>query len=248
MAGKHGDIGKWWGHRKAKQTAKNYIDSIQSPRGALATDFKIPIIRVIRFLEDGEYRIIRTSGDLQTILIEQLQQLSKDARDHLSMLYTPRKKPPQRRLEEDALRAYLLCRLKDRLPNRVLERETIIAFIDREALASADQRLDLKIQSPTIDGNNATVIIEVKWSDNAECATSLCEQLGMRYLVDGGLTHGIYFIGWCGHGHWAKAAGEGPKPFKEMSAWQKKFDVQAAEFSRQFPKTSILPFVVDLTW
>jgi len=248
LAIKYPQIDKWWRHQKATQTAEHFIESVGSPRSMLAPEVRIPIDRVVRFLEDGEYRLIRTNEDLQAVIFEQLVCVAKDARDHLSMLYTPRKKPSQKRLEEDALQAYLLCRLRDRLPNRVLERETLIAFIDREPLASADQRLDLKIQAPTISGGRATVIIEVKWSDNPDCATSLQGQLGKRYLIDDGETHGIYFVGWCGPGSWAKAGGPRPEPFDQISAWQARFNSQAAEFQKLFPNTSVIPLVVDLRW
>src|SRR5205085_8369514 len=102
-----------------------------------------------------------------------------NARDHLTMLYQPAREgsatnsvPGQaqrrKRLEEEALQAYLQCRLKDLLPGRVLGPTTKVVFVDREALASRNQRLDIKVQAPTVQGPPATVIIEVKWSDNVD--------------------------------------------------------------------------------
>ncbi len=40
--------------------------------------------------------------------------------------------------------------------------------------------------------------LEVKWSHNKECIPSLKSQLGQRYLLDQGLTHGLYVVGYSG--------------------------------------------------
>lgn len=70
---------------------------------------------------------------------------------------------------------------------------------DREPLGAKNQRLDIKVQAPTVEDSVATVVIEIKWSDNKkEISTSLVKQLGEQYLVGLNLTHGIYLVGWCG--------------------------------------------------
>ncbi|HWM95073.1 MAG TPA: hypothetical protein VN493_30235 [Thermoanaerobaculia bacterium] len=150
------------------------------------------------------------------------------------MLYRPRDKSGH--LHEDALQAYLHCRLSDRLSSGILEPHPRIVFLDREPLAASNMRNDLKIQTASLDGKPLTLIIEVKWSDNAEVSTSLVEQLGKGYLLENRLTHGIYLVGWCGRG----ASG--------LESLGTALEEQARLYRQEQPKISIVPVVLDLTW
>lgn len=187
---------------------------------------QVPVAQVVRLLQDSRYRLLRTHDDLQAVILEELERIAADAKSHLAMLYRPRDKSGH--LHEDALQAYLHCRLSDRLT--FLEPRPI--FKNRETLAARNTRNDLKIETTSLDNKPLTLIIEVKWSDNAEVSTSLVEQLGKGYLLENGLTHGIYLVGWCGRGA------------SRLEALRELLDQQA----REQTEVSIVPVVLDLTW
>lgn len=191
-----------------------------------------PVAQVVHLLQDSRYRLLRTHDDLQAVVLEQLERIAADVSNHLAMLYRPRDKSEH--LHEDALQAYLHCRLSDRLGTGVLEPRPI--FHNRETLAARNTRNDLKIETTSLDGRPLTLIVEVKWSDNAGTATSLVDQLGRGYLLENGLTHGIYLVGWCGRG----AAGP--------EALRASLEEQARFFRLEQPEISIVPVVLDLAW
>ena len=131
---------------------------------------------------------------------------------------------------------------------RVLDDGTQV-IINREPLANRNKRTDLKVEAPTIAGERATVIIEVKWSDNPELSISLTEQLGTCYLLGDSLTRGIYFVGWCGGGSWRTGAtGSEPERKDSLDSWLDALRSQAAEFGEQYPDVHIEPIVLDLRW
>jgi len=121
--------------------------------------------------------------------------------------------------------------------------------INREALAPKDQRVDIKIEAPTLGGGSATVVIELKWSDNSEVSTSLIEQLGAEYLVGQNLTHGIYLVGWSVRGSWSDKA-PGPKPPRPytQAGFLASLCAQAAEYKNAQPSVEIIPKIIDLQW
>lgn len=244
---------------QAYPSVRLWLDQTQAQRGAegvLAglgderppspgSPGQISASQVVRLLQDSRYRLLRTAGDLQAVVLEELERIAADATSHLAMLYRPREKSvKRRRLHEDALQAYLYCRLSDRLSLGILEPHPRIVFLDREPLAARNTRNDLKIQTNSLDNKPLTLIIEVKWSDNGEVSTSLVEQLGKEYLLGNGLTHGIYLVGWCGRGVWK---GE-PKPASGPESWQARLEEQARLFRQEQQGLSIVPFILDLTW
>lgn len=209
---------------------------------------------MIRLLRESSYRVLGSAEDLQNVVLEQLQLIARDAKQHLSLLYHPRpqvKGERRRHLQEDALQAYLYCRLRDRLPAVLGEKGLKIApTVDRETLAARDKRNDLKIQAPSTEGRLLTVIVEIKWSDNDQVSTSQVEQLGRDYLLQNGLTHGIYLVGWSGEtGPWKKQAlGSAPQPTSCPRAWEQALEEQAGLFRKEHPELAIRPLVMDLAW
>lgn len=176
------------------------------------------------------------------------------AKEHLSLLYVPRKgrkgnkkSKAQKTLQEDALQAYFYCRLTDRLAGRVLDEGTHI-ILNRESLATKDQRLDIKVQAPTIDGSIATVVIELKWSSNPGISTSLCQQLVEEYLDGLGLTHGIYLVGWSVPGTWRDKTTAGPTDRNSSDAWLTCLAAQASSLGKLRPELCVVPLVIDLAW
>ncbi|MCZ6655616.1 MAG: hypothetical protein O7D91_21620 [Planctomycetota bacterium] len=257
LAERYDDVKQWCVWAKAQRDASSLL---QDP-ATRATEGAVPLHKIVRLLDRIEYRLIRSDGDLQRVLLEALEEIRKTVRRHLPMLYRPppprstnaesggRSQPEQRkRLHEDALQAYLHCRLQDFLPARVLDEGTQV-IINREVLANSNKRTDLKVEAPTLGGELATVIIEVKWSDNVELSISLTEQLGRSYLLGDGFTHGIYFVGWCRRGSWcAGALGSEPEDKDSLDSWLDVLRSQATEFSKQYPDVRIEPIVLDLRW
>jgi len=157
------------------------------------------------------------------------------------MLYYPKPSKGQKRqhLHEDALQAYIACRLADRLPRILGGRGLKIEpSVDRETLAARDTRNDIKIQAPSIDGTRLTVILEIKWSDNDRALTSLSTQLGRDYLLLSDLTHGIYLVGWC----------RPTRRWPDRDACQTALSEQSRQFCAAHPALRIVPFVMDLAW
>lgn len=242
LAEEQPSVKDWYAHIKAQAAAKNVLDSDWGGKEQLLSKKEYPSIsRVVKLLENKHYRLIRTDDDLLAVIIEELEKIRKDIADHLPMLYKPKENTdgPKRR-HEDALQSYISCRLKDRLEDKILERETQVKY---------RRRLDIKVTAPKINGGYATVVIEVKWSDNAEISTSLKDQLGKKYLLDANLNHGIYLVGWNGTlGRWSKQ--ETPRPAKKElpESLLKKLEKQAEAFSQSHPDIVIRPIVFDLVW
>ncbi len=241
LATKYAEVTAWLQHADANRA----VSQVLHPH-------TIPVVKVIRLLDDALYRLIRSPEDLQRVLLDELAEIQNSVKEHLSSLYMPlnRNDPDLREhLHEDALQTYLYCRLNDRLPGRVLEPETAAYFINRESLGTKNQRLDLKIEAPTISGGKATVVIEVKWVSNAEVGTSLKTQLGEEYLHGVGLKHGIYLVGWaCTTRRGIKALGIPARLKYSIPTWMKALRTQAKEVQSTHPNVRIEPFIMDLQW
>jgi len=253
LANSYPNVKRWYDYSRAHREATGFLRWV-TPSGEPTKDEagRVPVDDLIRALGDEtDYRLIRNSDDLLRVLIEELDAIGKDAKKHLPVLYHPSENGERKRLREEALQAYVFCRLNDRLPGRVLNRDTKTVFLNREPLEARNERDDIKVETIAIDRKPATVIIEIKWSDNRDISTSLKEQLGQKYLVDGNHTHGIYLVGWCGPGRWKGSAGAKPKPRDSMEAWKAAFQKQAEEFRKEHtnnPNNVIRPFVMDLQW
>lgn len=241
LADEQQSVKDWYAHIKAQTAAKDVLDSDWKSKDQLLSKKEYPpISEVVKFLENKQYRLIRTDDDLLAVIIEELEKIRKDSADYLPMLYKPEENTdgPKRRHEE-ALQSYISCRLKDRLEDKILERETQVVY---------QRRLDIKIIAPKINRDYATVVIEVKWSNNPEISTSLKEQLGKKYLLDANYKHGIYLVGWNGILRWRKQAS--PRPVKKElpQSLLKKLEEQAEAFKQLHQDIVIRPIVFDLVW
>jgi len=238
LAAKHRRIREWLDDVRAHQGAESVIAGLG--RGSRPpTGRRVPPADLLNLLQHAEHRLLGSADDLQDALLEELGRIQLDARQHLSMLYRPQPAKGQKRehLHEDALQAYLACRLADRLPRVLGEKGLKVEpSVDRETLAAGNTRNDLKIQSPSMDGSRLTVIIEIKWSSNAKVRTSLAGQLGKDYLLRNGLTHGIYLVGW-----------NGPTTrWPNREACRAELLEQAQRFRAEHPGRHIDAFVMDL--
>lgn len=259
LAYHHPRIRQWLTHAQAQVVAEGTLAELgRERRRPVGLSRKLRLEEMVKALQDARYRLLRTADDLLNVILEEIQQIQVHARQHLSMLYSPqplKKVEKRKRLHEDALQAYIACRLADRLPYVLGERGLKVEpiSIDREPLAARNTRNDLKVQASSISKDHLAVVIEIKWSDNDEVSTSLIQQLGDGYLLQNGLTHGIYLVGWSGEpGPWkGTARGKRPTPRTDPAAWQTALDEQAQLFVQDHPDRPglrITPVVLDLSW
>ena len=99
----------------------------------------------MRLLEDADYRLIRNHDDLLECVAEVLDKVAEDVPADLSMLYGKRSKRRNslpKRLNEDALQAYVRRRLTDLLPPRI---QGFKGCIVREDQVGYRRRLDLRV-------------------------------------------------------------------------------------------------------
>ncbi|MES1242587.1 MAG: hypothetical protein ABUT39_13315 [Acidobacteriota bacterium] len=234
LAQRYPAVRRWLDQTRAQEGAEGVLVTLDSARPV--PPGTIPAEKVVLLLQDARYRLLRTADDLQAVVLEELRAIALDAKQHLALLYRPQDKDgKRRRLPEDALQAYLYCRLTDRLSRGTLEPRPVIT-LNREPLATRNMRNDIKIEARSLDNRPLTLIVEVKWSDNQDVWTSLAEQLGRRYLKESNLTHGIYFVGLCG------PSGSG------LDDWRARLEEQARGFQQEEPGLRISPFLLDLRW
>jgi hypothetical protein len=210
---------------------------------------------VVRLLDEADYRLIRSGDDLLAALLHVLTQVDDDAPYDLSMLYdgnepqkagrvakkNTRENKVRRRLDEDALQAYIRRRLEDMLPSRI---PGIEIGIYREPQSKYRRRFDLDVLAPTIDRKWARVVVEIKWSDNRETKSSLENQLVRKYLLGHGLHYGIYVVGWCGT--WR----DGGKKRTDIQALKAYLAdrVRSVTASADGKYLNVAPVVLDLRW
>jgi hypothetical protein len=227
-------VGKWRDKRLANVEAAWLLHRQNDPATG---EPWLQVSEVLPVIHSDHRRILRSVSDLHSLIVEEIRAIGADSNRHLPMLYHPLKDGKRKRLHEEALQAYLECRLLDRLEPRLGQRPTI--HINREPLAARNERNDLKVEAAAHNGDKLTVVIEVKWSDNQGVWAALVDQLGQRYLRDQGLTHGIYLVGDCGK--WSS---------KDRPAGGIPDSVEGGFRSQtsQFQGLLIEPIVLDLQW
>ena len=198
----------------------------------------------LALLDRSEYRLLRSRDDLLDAVTEVIAEVGKDAREDLALLYHPPVKgEPRKRLLEDALQAYFRRRLRDLLPQRI---QAVPFEALREDVVQLGDKLDIRVVAPVRGPDRlAQVVIEVKWSDNTSVKQSLVTQLGQRYLVREGKTHGVYLVGWAGK--WDAKSGSDATP----TGLRTFLANQAEEFTQAGSAGDgcrIVPVVLDLSF
>ncbi|MFI5394608.1 MAG: hypothetical protein ACHQ9S_03660 [Candidatus Binatia bacterium] len=217
----------------------------------------LAVDRIVELLDNAEYRLVRSGDDLLEAVLETLGRINHDIGYDLAMLYgkparqrsSPKNKSRGRaesrwHLEEDALQAYVRRRLSDLLPGRVVDAGAKVELL-REDQVRHRRRLDLRVLAPCLDGSQACVIIEIKWSDNREVGTSLVRQLGTGYLLGERKTHGVYLVAWCGSCSWTQA-----RKRVRRQKLPRALERQANRFCQKHHDRGIRiePFVLDAAW
>lgn len=191
--------------------------------------------------------------DVLDVVEEELRRIGSEAGRHIEMLYLPNETTKDnRRRHESALQSYIECRLTDRLPGRILDAATEIS-VHRERQISFRERTDIEVNAPLLHSGLGRVVIEVKWSDNSDrdrnTSIALMKQLGDRYLLADGKTHGIYLVGWNGRlGTWRTEAGNRPEKPLTPQTLEMAFQRQSQEYTDDHDGVRIRPVVIDLAW
>ncbi len=240
LSSKYSTINKWYAQAKANASADSLTASLTLPSSHFSlSDVRPSAKQVIRALTDHDYRIIRSDNDLLLVLKETIDQIGADCSKHLNMLWSKRPKEQRKHLEEKALQSYIECRLSDRLPGKVLDRETEISYF---------RRTDIQIKSSMYPSGIAEVIIEVKWSDNPEWCTGLREQLGQKYLLDENRECGLFLTAFYGKTTWPRTLGTRPKDPHKPEIILKTLQEQAAAFESKHDGMKIIAAVLDVSW
>ena len=145
----------------------------------------------------------------------------------------------RRHLAEDALQAYVRRRLEDLLPFRI---PGVQIKIHREPQVKYQRRFDLEVVAPTIERQLASVVIEIKWSDNPETLSGMEKQLVTKYLLGHQLDRGIYLVGWCGE---CNMPGKDGKDIEKLRAHLASC-AKAAAANTQLANLKVEPVVLDL--
>lgn len=243
LGGQYAEVKTWLARRKAEVELETATDGLSTAEPE-PTRYREELTRdqVCKAIQNADYRLVRNAGDLLDVVLEELHVIDQTVANHLDMLYQSRSQPGRdqpKRQYESALQAYVACRLHDRLPDRVLDRETRVRY---------RRQLDIRVLAPTTRGDTARVIIEIKWSDNNDISTSLRYQLGEKYLRGESLTHGIYLVGWTGaFGVWRRA--EYPRPKTgDLESFKKALNRQAGQLNEDHPDLTVKPFVLNCPW
>ncbi|MEZ6140848.1 MAG: hypothetical protein R3B84_09780 [Zavarzinella sp.] len=249
-------IREWVDSHSANQQAAQFLPGINL---SISHDSSaLSVQDAVRILDRAGYRLIRSPDDLLDAVIEALGKIQHDVDHDLPMLYSApdrgmkaakgRKKADKSNrshLEEDALQAYLRRRLLDEL-SRISD--GIEVQILREDQVAGRQRLDLRVTAPRHGSSSlATVVVEVKWSTNHETRSGLVEQLGKRYLVGEGLTHGVFLVGWSGEWHPHDGTGANTSLETLESHLNSQRDKYCAA-GQPGEKLRIEPFILNIPW
>jgi hypothetical protein len=242
--------------RRASSAAVDVLR--EGARGSLHDPSALPLQTARQLLDQRDFRLIRSNEDLLESVLFALELVRGEVGLDLPLLYgAPTRKGGSKddqqagseagreHLEEDALQAYLRRRLKDLL-TRVTE--GVDVQIGREDQVSYRGRLDLRITAPCLRSRRlATVVVEVKWSTNPETKSALDDQLGRRYLLGEGLTHGVFLVGWSGWWQPGQGQPRGRSP-NELARYLREQRDSFCCVGAPGEGLRIEPVVLDLSW
>jgi len=174
-------------------------------RHLLAEWRPIPPVAVAEILANADRRLVRSAEDVIAAISEALERyehrLQKGSPPAIEDLWnTNRKHPPYPKDEErvsdkvceaicDAFKGFAVCASREvQLRRRVLA---------KNLGGSAGSECDVLVTVPpngTSADQQIVVVVEVKGSWNPEAKTGMRDQLVSRYLLELGITHGIFVV------------------------------------------------------
>lgn len=178
------------------------IRQILAPLGA-SEDVPPSASRVLDALDGARAVWLRSVADLYDLIKRGLEQRAAvDTPDYIELLRgvntigTEREWPHER-----SLQAYLHLRIREILAYSAQHRADVMHREVQEAAGNDRPDFVLVSVKTVVDPSNTFELpIEVKWSHHKDCVASLTEQLGRRYVVEKKRTHGLYVVGFTGHG------------------------------------------------
>lgn len=180
---------------------------------------------LICLILNAECRIIFDNKHLFDIVVETLQKLKIEIREHAAYLRVWNEcdnnicYPKKETSLTDELKRLLLNKLNNIIINREVEIQPKIA-------GSGSQMTDLLVECNTFNKNKASVVIEVKGCWNPDLKDSMKTQLLNKYLCDdNSYKYGIYLIGW----YWCN----------KWSSEKKKDKLKHIKVENQFSQTDI---------
>ncbi|QXF84090.1 hypothetical protein HBA53_23545 (plasmid) [Rhodococcus pyridinivorans] len=195
---------------------------------------------LMKFLAEGDARLVRDSAGLLTVLREQLHQIQNDLRERAYFRFLWDGEPGQEGASpknEDTISDWIAHELQLRLnPHIVVDREIQVT---RPSNKGSGTRIDI---TATSGGTNVgRVIFEAKLVKNSELPTAIDNQLVDQYLIPTRTSHGIYIVYWV-------------SPELRPKKWPKKKyrdahqlgEILREQARRHQPNTNIEVFVLDI--
>ncbi len=148
------------------------------------------ILEVSEALRGADVLAFRSEHDLAELLLECIDTLGEKSKNHSQLFDAWKDKNPH----EEVLQSYVHMRLEDLVSARA-QRPVIV----REPMEGREVP-DFLVAGLGQEPQALTVPIEIKWSHNKDVVTSVRGQLGERYLLRSGRSHGVYLVGLSGRG------------------------------------------------
>jgi hypothetical protein len=151
---------------------------------------------MMKLIVQGDARLVRDSGDLVAVLLEQLEYIQRDLRERalFRSLWDgePGADGASPKLEDD-ISDWLAHELELRLsPHVLVDREIQVTRTKRSGVGT---RIDITVTSPA-GIRLGRVPFEAKRVQNDSLLKALDEQLVDQYMVPADLVHGIYIVYW----------------------------------------------------
>jgi len=89
LAAEFKGVTEWYAWARSNAGATELLAAVAAAPPEKRGSEGIPARNIVRVLDDAAYRLVRSSEDLQQVLLEELEEISKTAKQHLSMLYRP---------------------------------------------------------------------------------------------------------------------------------------------------------------
>ena len=152
----------------------------------------------LRALQDQEgARLVRSNDDLMRVVLEELEAIQGWLTYETPQAFSLWNQAPpdyQSPKDENTISDWYCHALRLRLRDRglIINREVEVR---RRSHRGVGLRQDLRVEVVNAQaGESYVVVVEVKGIWNDDLRSNLASQLARDYLIDGGLTHGIYLV------------------------------------------------------
>jgi hypothetical protein len=186
---------------------------------------------LLSLLSRGDARLVRDDGDLQHVLVQELDALQHYFAGAWREIWNDDR--PQ---AEDDVSDWLERRLGERLDGVIIDREIQV----RRDKPGIGTRIDLTARA---GGDQARVLVEAKRVDNDELMTAMHDQLIDRYLIPRTLRHGIYLIYWITPAQ--RPPGWSRTKAADKATLQRELDDQARRATEAGFR--IVPYILDIS-